>query len=504
MAEHQVFVFRHCVRSTTVQVELGQPLNLTRDNSTVENDATTAIDMDTFFQLPDWNTPKMWCTERGIQQTEAVGKYLLEQLWKKNHKKRIHVEFIADSGSQRDIDTAWALARGMKTDLKVDYGTSDIVVTGLDTMHMLPELFHPVGDICPELEYTTDERINQIQKRLDLLAPVFPTHPSNVVQQLSEVFSRLGVKKQNDLTWESIIPMDIKVMPYPSRPNRTIVSGPIEFVKLASQIIFYSTASQIGPYNNTALWQDLNTLLPWIYLARAMLNYKVPSISTRGALMTALMEHVLRKGCWYEPCAEGPYDLRVTVIAGHDGDLDSVASALDVSWSPNEGIFTGMKGEMDKDMIATPPLSHVSVSRPAGTENLEVLFRHPLYAVKQPNGSWVDVVAEGSMATVAVQNAPKTLDEWRQRARRSSEVCYDQITTLFKQSNTANRRSNSSSGGDDDWGVGMAPFGVAVGIGMLIACIAPRFFRSLRNRNNQSAASPSISMYHDNNAVEMT
>ena len=92
----QVFVLRHCVRSTTTVVKYGVP-------------HVTNASAYTNISLPAWGVPDEWCTPGGLALLEGTGAYLVSSGAVPAHTS---LSVVSDT-VQRDVDSANALMRGM-------------------------------------------------------------------------------------------------------------------------------------------------------------------------------------------------------------------------------------------------------------------------------------------------------------------------------------------------------------------------------------------------------
>lgn len=93
----QVFILRHCVRSTTTVVKYGVP-------------HVTNASAYTNISLPAWGVPDEWCTPGGLALLEGTGAYLVSSGAVPAHTS---LSVVSDT-VQRDVDSANALMRGMR------------------------------------------------------------------------------------------------------------------------------------------------------------------------------------------------------------------------------------------------------------------------------------------------------------------------------------------------------------------------------------------------------
>ena len=93
----QVFILRHCVRSTTTVVKYGVP-------------HVTNASAYTNISLPPWGVLDEWCTPGGVTLLEGTGAYLVSSGAVPAHTS---LSVVSDT-VQRDVDSANALMRGMR------------------------------------------------------------------------------------------------------------------------------------------------------------------------------------------------------------------------------------------------------------------------------------------------------------------------------------------------------------------------------------------------------
>eukprot|EP00954_Amorphochlora_amoebiformis_P015980 1255554-Amorphochlora_amoeboformis.AAC.1 len=80
-SSRKVFIFRHCVRSTSRKIQAA------REGFDKLSDYT---DLE---ELPDWGTPEKWCTRGGFEISEGTGRDLRERFIGGGEK----VEIVADT-----------------------------------------------------------------------------------------------------------------------------------------------------------------------------------------------------------------------------------------------------------------------------------------------------------------------------------------------------------------------------------------------------------------------
>lgn len=127
----------------------------------------------------------------GLNISRSVGRYLLEHYLSQHDEsafRDVYLQFIADQGSHRDINTAWGLADGMAQQINNSF------VSGLDQMQVEKWLFQG----C-EREFPADdqEQHEAVLNHLDLLPPPkeFPLD-----QALETIASLLSIDERGNYT----------------------------------------------------------------------------------------------------------------------------------------------------------------------------------------------------------------------------------------------------------------------------------------------------------------
>ena len=142
--KHHFLLLRHCVRSTSLGVDIGFD-DFSSDPADYVGDP-----------LPDWQVPEFWCTEGGLDLIEKNGAWLVDSGIVSSDS---HVELVTDE-SNRDVDTAYSLSQGIQDELDENSN-----VSGLDIIRTKSFMFRPDDDgVCTFVEDGTKE---VIQDRLD-------------------------------------------------------------------------------------------------------------------------------------------------------------------------------------------------------------------------------------------------------------------------------------------------------------------------------------------------
>jgi hypothetical protein len=401
--QHHVFVFRHCARSTGSIVKL-QPFPHPLVNSTTKKGSDTsnteqaaqeqylynASDF-TASPLPLWNTPDMWCTEGGMAVMKETGKFL----WNNkinviptsdldNDTLRIKFQFITDT-SQRDVDTSFALAEGLSEAAITSAAASDesIVIDGLDDIVYDPVLFSPLENnthwqssrststgapLCKTV-FTHD----QLNHDIDLRYQQAPAPVPGLVATLKLLRDLGGVGPMGP--------------PAENEEHEVGYEKYVNVVKIFAQMMFYSRASGIQPpFLPNATRDEVYRLLDWVDWSRSVLYIDNVESVTNGAVLAQAVLEVLETGHYNGGSArsdhlddgairenEDDYDIRITIIVGHDGNQNTLASALGVRWQLPAPYQSRLQDS------ATPPGSALHFSHDVDSGSLEMSFLYPVF-----------------------------------------------------------------------------------------------------------------------------
>jgi hypothetical protein len=392
--QHHVFVFRHCVRSTGSIVKLqpfphsllnGSPTN---KNANTEQYLYNTSDF-TASPLPNWNTPDLWCTEGGMAIMKETGKFL----WNNkiniiptdldNDTVRIKFQFISDT-SQRDVDTSFALAEGLSEAATVASAEESIVIDGLDDLVYDPVLFSPLENnthwqssrstsssahapLCETM--FTEEQLNH---DIDLRYQKAPPPEPGLVATLQLLRDLGGVGPLGP--------------PAEKEENREGYGKYVNVVKIFAQMMFYSRASGIQPpFLPNATRSEVYGLIDWIHWSRSVLNIDNVESVTEGAVLAQAVLEVLETGQYNggSPRSdhlagvmqedEDDYDIRITIIVGHDGNQNTLASALGIRWQLPAPYQSRLQDS------ATPPGSALHFSHDTDSGSLEMSFLYPVF-----------------------------------------------------------------------------------------------------------------------------
>ena len=328
-----VFVFRHCIRSTNTSVNLYD--GATRKESAFSTNISDYI----MVPLPEWNTGVEWCTTAGYDHMQKVGSHLWHRYF--GIATSLHVQIITDT-VQRDVSSAFALAEGIATAAQA----AGQVITGLNQPQYDPYLFHPTKKVKdmdlsgsstgpPRLcEKPSDTQLSQdIATRLSsVVRPVW-----NMTESLQVLEQYVGVGEAGSLLdmWPpgNNNPNHTESLDEPTlHPTLPKLQGPINVMKLVAQMAFYARTSNVL-FLPTMTVPDMMDLLAWHYWMRSVLAIGNIRAAMDGAVVVHRLLQLLEP-----PQQQSPQDdldthpHHVTILMGHDGTLDSIATALDLSW----------------------------------------------------------------------------------------------------------------------------------------------------------------------------
>jgi len=336
--EHHFFLFRHCIRSTSVGSE---------------GDYFSAAG-------PDWGVPEDWCTERGADLVKSFGR----SLWGDGvfGGGTVQVELIADE-SQRDIDTVYNLALGIEG-AAADGGHKHSTVGGIHSLAFDPWLFDP-EEICPTTYSYVDMKTARENRFEEVDMPEQP--PALILDRLEAV---MGEGK-----WSlSSIAQDVGLA-----DNKASFSGAGDLLSHVGEVLFFSRASNI-PYAPQVTNDEVYELLQWNQYERSVLYVGNPRAAYHGAVVANAMIGVLRDGYFQkqEQHEETSYDSRVTILAGHDTDLDGIATALGARWQLKPPYVSDQNGS--SGYVQTPPMSALHARRNIDTGHVSLSFLYPVFS----------------------------------------------------------------------------------------------------------------------------
>jgi hypothetical protein len=345
--KNYVLLLRHCVRSTKETIDVCFDEN---DEKTKEEvDVTEWITA----PIPHWQTPPMWCTERGMNIIIEEGKFLVSHLFS-NVTSRTHVQFrFVSDRSQRDLDTFFGLSEGMMQALHTR--SKLLTFHGFGEIQLAPEIFKPEaenaykGRLCPQAEDYTDEFLtNEITERMSQLPPQSFGVPSlvNLLTSLGTLRLGLNISNIHDHRCPGKMGLSFNV------------------IKEIAEMAFYSRASAVVPPFLPAASKDQ------VYQMLAVADYirNVERIDTIRAAKGGLVLAKSLLAALQETTPTGKDDDKadtaiVTVYVAHDSDIDHIATALGLRWTMSHPYLN------HDNILGTPPGSGMIFSSTSSDPN---------------------------------------------------------------------------------------------------------------------------------------
>ncbi len=370
----QVFVLRHCVRSTSPKVKYGVP------GITDANAYTNA-------SLPAWGVPDNWCTPGGLAILEGTGSYLARSGAVPSDAS---ISVVADT-VQRDVDSAVALLRGM--------GRGEGVSTDATLFDTLdPDVGAPLCDSTD----TDEQREHAARQRMHDVP-----YPADFDESTALLERLVGVGTAGPLA----------PMGPPALTSDGKLTGAIGPLKLFSQNLFYSFASAIPYAWQRASAAELYQLLGWQHYLRSVTDMHEDKATENAALLHRLLA-ALEDGAPDAPDA--------TLLFGHDGNLDGLALLLGLRWMIPPYVGT-------PELIPTPPGSGLRFEMaPDGAQDgaLTISFVYPVYTAADGRVNSSGILEAAPVISVAGE-LPATLDALRARvaeglgAHDDAKRCYE-------------------------------------------------------------------------------
>eukprot|EP00797_Seminavis_robusta_P006198 Sro1411_g270410.1 n/a (331) ;mRNA; r:21166-22158 len=173
------------------------------------------------------------------------------------------------------------------------------------------------------------------------------------------------------------------------------MEGAPALLKHMAQLAFYSragNASQIFlPHmTNAELYQRL---LPWVYWTRDVAQINNPREATFGAVWARALALILDQGHLHRTTDEDEDAnslTTVTIVVGHDGDLDAIATALGVRWKAPPPYQP-----QSAEYLVTPPVSGIHAKHTIRTgipNRMDMSFLCPVYSMledDEQDDAWV-------------------------------------------------------------------------------------------------------------------
>ena len=358
MPATDVFVFRHCVRSTSTTIK------------SAADGHTHAADYSA-VPLPQWGVPENWCTPGGLSILRNSAAQLLQDAELTNPK------LVADT-VMRDHDSAVAFMRGL--------GLAQASV------QLAPGLFDPedpdIGPVPPcaaAANYTDAEVHAQVSERLASLP-----RPGSLADDLAlaESLVGAGAAPLTSLAEPSVL------------PTGKLAGAPNALKRVAQQIV-YAFASGV-PYpllnGRNATADEMHRLLAWQHWARAVKDVHVGKAVENAMLLRSVLDELDGTAPPTTSSGNGVgvgNATRGAVYFGHDGNLDGLATLLGLEWEAPPYVSMGGR------LTPTPPGSALRFTRRTAAdgarEEVRVSFVYPVFTAGDtpPGGGSVGAGGEG-------------------------------------------------------------------------------------------------------------
>jgi hypothetical protein len=349
---HHFFAFRHCARATTESLDLGLG-----DEYETNRKHYTA-------NRPDYGVDDMQCTKTGIELVKATGRWLIESGTIEPGKK-IQWEIIADD-SQRDIDSAKAMFEGIQSGLHHKNHPQTLVSVHDKTLSIDTRFSSPH---CKSRDNIPDEQwIHEIRSRLHGQ----PRPDMSFADALDLLQKVAGKGDVGDL--KSYVPHD--KLHYDT--DSYILTGAPSLLSDLGADMFLSRAGAADPvFAPGASQSDVFQLYQFHSWYRSMVIVGNSWEAANGLVQMQAMIQTLRDGFYMKNYTDDEYDTRVTLVFGHDTDLDRMATALGAQWVLQPPYISGPKGSF----VETPPTSGIHAQRNLQTDRVDLSFVYPNYAM---------------------------------------------------------------------------------------------------------------------------
>ena len=352
--KHHFLLFRHCVRSVGNEVDMGHDTKSSKIGDYIG------------VPLPKWGVPSNECTVVGNDMVKKTGHWLINSETIVPDGAKIKWEIIADD-YHRDVDTAYYLKVGIQDALDKKYGDR-VESVGLQDVHIGTHYFE--RSFC-EPTQSDEDWLKEVQDRLENL----PRPPLSFPEALQMVEQIMGRGKRS--------PMDIHPIEPEYDPESLEMIGAAPFRSTLADILLFSQLSDINPrFAPIATVEQVCQLVVFHSWYRSVEYVGSSDVAVDGGLKVEALLRVLRKG-HYLPSKSSfeeeqeDYDTRVTIILGHDDDLEPTATALGATWKLKEPFISDPNG----DFLSVPPMSGIHAVRDVTTEQVDVALLYPNYFV---------------------------------------------------------------------------------------------------------------------------
>lgn len=338
----------------------------------------------TDLPMPDWGVPDFWCTPGGGSIIKSTGEHLRRELLDSLHDSVVDV--VSDI-PQRNVYTTEMLLEGM-----LGHNISHA------RLRLDPVLFNSfTGNACTN-SYSEAETTAEVRRNLASIP--YPSDPEKAYR-LAEKFLGIGPAGHLADLGQSEV--------FVSHGGHVTLSGAFLVLKHFAQLILYAFASGV-PVNlhEKPSPDEIYEIYSWESWYRQVTHMTNHTALKNTRALRAIADTL---------ATPGP---RVTLIVGHDGQLNGLAELLNLSWdAPPYG-----------NLSSTPPGSAIHFEADDETgDNINVNFRYPVF---MDNAGAPDV--SGALLSVPLATSMSRADFERQVQKGlarplGAEDCYAQPFT---------------------------------------------------------------------------
>jgi len=378
--KHHFLLLRHCVRSKSPSVNLGH-------SGFSSNPADYVAD-----PMPDWQVPEHWCTPQGLDLVEKNGAWLVDS---GIVNPGSHVELITDT-SLRDVESIYGLSLGMKGALG-----EDSYVSGLDLIRTksFPRSYATCAYRKNDIELAVKERLETLRR------------PDLDFRQALDLLEQIaGTGKVGTLAER--IPINVT-------SNDGHLTGAANLLMNFAKTLFFSKAGlKSQRFAQKATVEQVYQLLQYADWYRSIENVENSLSATAGAIWAKIIVTIMSRGGLYD---SSPRSDSVTIFEGHDDDLDSLSTALGVTWDLPEY-------RTHPEFLPTPPGSGLHIVRDTETGEIHVSYVYPVYH-KKGHTHW-KTNESGTMKRVPV--IWKNTHSFEERSRASVVPSFREFESHFR------------------------------------------------------------------------
>ena len=313
----------------------------------------------------------------------------------------IHFQLITDD-SQRDVDTALALQRGFMGEVNnktVNPGGASVVVEGLDEIDFYPDLFHSSRG-CPDKLLSSALFQDLVRKEIEIRLAKVGSPTPDLWTTLAKITDRGGRGRLGSMqdvpTWipgpndgESMV-NSTSPFPVVVWDGKVFLAGPVNLISWMAELAFYSRASGVRlPFLHNLTFSELYQLVEFNHWSRTILSVENSIAARRGVVLGQAILEALRHGHISIPgrhesptfCTDDEKSqeihAKVTLIVGHDSDIDAVATAFGLRWILPPPFHTSPGNEMG-EYVPTPPGSALQFETESEGQRVDLWYRFPI------------------------------------------------------------------------------------------------------------------------------